>query len=61
MKKKRAKIVASCIRDAYASLESHLDYASGKIKDIENIGSCKFHKKCVNEYAKLIVKLSQLY
>jgi len=59
MKRKRSKIVRNTIREIWASLDSHLPacHAKGLKKPEGN----KFHKKCVKEYARLIVLLTKLY
>lgn len=56
--KRRARLVASCIRDVWSSLDSHLDHVY-KYKNPES--DKRFQKKCVVEYACLILKLTQLY
>lgn len=57
--KRRAKHVNSLIRSVWASLESHLDYVHKK--GVPPPESNKFHRKCVVEYSKMIVKLTRLY
>lgn len=58
-KKKRAKIVARAMREVWASLDSHLDWAAkSKLPKPE---SAKFHALCVQEYARTLVLISKLY
>lgn len=64
MSKMRARRVEKAIKLAYESLESHLEYAymhslSRKPDEIEQ--DYIFHKKCVKEYAQIILHLSNLY
>ena len=58
-KRKRAKIVGKAIREVWESLDSHIapTYTTGLKKPDDNA----FHKKCVKEYADLIVLLTKLY
>ncbi len=54
----RAKIVNSCIRDVWASMDSHLDFISDpKISK----KSQRFHRVTTLEYSALISKLVKLY
>ncbi len=56
MKTNNAKELEKAIRLAFASLESHLPYTYGKSKE-----GGVFHQNCVNEYARIILTLSQQY
>ena len=58
-KKKRAKAVNKAIREVWSSLDSHLD--SCHKKNLKKPEGNDFHKKCVTEYAELIVLLAKLY
>lgn len=58
MKQDRAEKVERVIRLAWSSLESHLSYATGRIKHIDKP---VFHRKCVKEYAEIIQIVSELY
>jgi hypothetical protein len=53
---KRAKIIEKIIRQAWSSLESHLEYTYIKTPEKE-----KFHKDCVKEYIDIIKNASELY
>lgn len=54
--KKHNRRVGKCIEQVYTSLVSHIPYTHEKSE-----GGKRFHKKCVKEYARLIVNLSKLY
>lgn len=62
---KKAKKIAKAIRMIYDSLESHLDWTHPTKKEMRIMKSRdetpEFHKKCVREYAELIMILSELY
>ena len=62
-KRKRAKKIDEAIRLAWSSLESHLLWTHKPLsKQSKKEGEThKFHKKCVNEYARSIKILSELY
>jgi len=52
----RAKYVEKIIRQAWSSLESHLEYTYKNSSEKE-----KFHKACVKEYVDIIKNASELY
>jgi len=56
--KLREKKIERAIELIYDSLESHLPYTYGNIKEVK--GTKKFHKKCIREYAEIIKILSEL-
>ncbi len=56
MKTNNAQELEKAIRLTYDSLQSHLPYTYGKSKD-----GVVFHQKCVNEYARIILTLTQQY
>lgn len=58
-KKKRAKAVNKAIYSVWSSLDSHLDPCHQK--KLKKPEGNDFHKKCVKEYAELIVLLTKLY
>lgn len=59
----KAKKIEEAIRLTWESLESHLPYCHEEIeKWAKKRGeSAKFHKKCVQDYARVIQILSELY
>lgn len=65
MKEDKAKKIERSIRLVWDSLESHLEcthtLTSGQKKFKEDVGDCKFHKKCIKDYAFIIQTLSELY
>lgn len=65
MKNDRAKKIDNAIRIVWDSLDSHLSgthtLTTTQKKYVEEVGSNKFHQKCVKEYAEVIKVLSELY
>jgi hypothetical protein len=58
-KKQRSKAVEKIIRNAWDSLESHLEYThDGQLVRREDR---KFHKECVKQYAEIILNAVKLY
>lgn len=57
----RAKTVETLIRQVYTSLESHLEWTHRPIRNRALDGSASFQKKCVSEYAGIILLLTRLY
>jgi hypothetical protein len=53
----RAEKIERAIRLTWESLDSHLEYASGK----KHHDSPSFHKKCVKDYSELMKLISELY
>lgn len=58
-KKERAKLIEEAIKIVTDSLTSHLPYTHEP--DTNTEGNDDFHKKCVEEYARVIEILSKLY
>lgn len=59
MKKQRAKHIEEAMRIVWSSLESHLSYTHGRVRN--RLENHSFHKRCVRDYARTIEILSQLY
>jgi hypothetical protein len=55
----RAKKIEEIIKIVYDSLDSHLPYTHQSDDGVK--ASKKFHKKCVEEYARIIKLLSEIY
>lgn len=60
----RREVIKS-IRSIWSSLDSHLDYThtpiKTKSKEMKAIhGGKRFHKKCVEEYAEILLTLTKL-
>lgn len=58
-KNKRAQLVEEIIELAYASLESHMGWT--QTKKLPRKETPHFHKKSIQEYAKIIINASKLY
>lgn len=56
----KEKKIIKAIRIVWESLDTHLDSSADKRLKGGIIGSPKFHKKCVREYAEVIKILSDL-
>lgn len=54
--KEREKVIEELVRLTWASLESHLSGTHSKTPEGE-----KFHKECIQDYARMIKLLSELY
>lgn len=55
-KKSRPKEIERLIRSVWESLESHLHWTHAKSSE-----GTAFHRKCVQDYAEQLYRLSQLY
>ena len=55
----RPELVAEAIRAVWSSLDSHLEHTNLGV--IVGNDTDEFHKRCVREYAALIVLLTKLY
>lgn len=61
-KDQRAEKVDRIIRIAFDSLKTHLPYSHTVTnKQKAFIGSTSFHRKCVKDYAKIIMLATELY
>lgn len=56
----RAQRVEKAMREVWASLESHLPYASARWPSTKP-DNVAFHRKTVKRYAKLLKVISDLY
>jgi hypothetical protein len=61
LRTKRAKVVDKCIRIAWSSLESHLDWTWKPLGNEALNGNHNFQKKTIGEYSDLIRYLTMLY
>lgn len=61
----KAQKIERAIRIVWESLDSHLagthTLSSTQKKYIDEVGSNRFHQKCIQEYSEVIKTLSELY